>query len=392
MLCAGVLSLLLCQFGEGRRIANFQKHEMQRREPEKKCQAQCGASSITMDGVEFTVGEGRKVSYERVDSECLSGCVVGKPGDPCGGSNPFLPTGLDKVSKNGKQKLCCKVEPCTWRVNLQANDGMEGSWDEMIEGETERLFPLQNFAEGKISRNTCFCCSEAGLPWNGNVNVKCKLAYGNHGDGIGFLQGTLSFLTFSGYDQFWKQGCEQYCRHFRGYTIAKKSMRAKVWVPAEVPIPIDGPKVAADLKEELDQYIEAAQAGLKHPPKSPAFDLNGLIDIGDEIREAIEQAEHEEVAPHMDAVVLQNAKDVLERLDMKTMPTQLMNAMVRIGDAMEAEKNGDLVTVANIREELEAVIARAEASRLQIPKIDQAKALLDAVDQILKDGSKSMHE
>lgn len=354
MLPAVILSLLLSQAIEGRRIGTMRKYDIRHSGPEEeegKCLAACGAESLTVDNINFVIGSwyGKPVE-KRKDSECLADCFVGREGESCG----FFYSKMSKLK--GREKLCCKIKPCTWRVQL--DNGLVGKWEQQLDGET-RLFPLQDFKGGEITRNSCFCCSEAGLPWNGLVNQKCKLGYGNTGS---FLPGAVAVLTFSLSDKVWKQNCESYCLHFAGYKHAKKNFRPKVWVPGEIPKTVDGPALAAELELDLEESRRAVERELEQfESLGTVIDLEKQLHVSEDLRELLERAEASEVKEHIDTALLEEARNTLKALDEKTMPAQLENAIEKIEAASGLDPNDDEQNEELLKtfEEIEAVISKA---------------------------------
>lgn len=379
MLRAAIFFLILSQAVEGVRIG-IQKHEI--REPDEesfgegKCDNECGADSMTVEGRIFKIGEGNKVK-SREDSECLSDCYKGREGETCGG-------GYKKMAKSkSKDKLCCKVQPCTWRVNL--DDGLQGEWKQKKKGET-RLFPLQDFNEGSATRNTCFCCKEPRVPWNGNLNLKCKLGYGNKGNVLGSV---LAVASFSIADKVWKESCENYCKHYAGWTYAKKSFRHKVWAPASKEEEIDGPKEAAEITEELQYKVEDVKDTLASLEDHQIREEH--VTLVEDLRDLLERAQAAGVEEHMDKEILEEASNTLRNLKDATIPKQVQNAMDNVDFALELDEEEDKEKLLQYIEDIQRILTLAEEYETETGKsLELLKIAEEKLDKLLKSKSLSL--
>eukprot|EP00930_Biecheleria_cincta_P031930 TRINITY_DN22145_c0_g1_i1.p1 TRINITY_DN22145_c0_g1~~TRINITY_DN22145_c0_g1_i1.p1 ORF type:complete len:416 (-),score=68.39 TRINITY_DN22145_c0_g1_i1:419-1615(-) len=76
------------------------------------CRHPCGATSLTIDGLTFGIGEGDGINYTASSDTCLGTCIVAKPGLFTNPSCSSVLPGSVKVSKSEKLKLCCVSETC----------------------------------------------------------------------------------------------------------------------------------------------------------------------------------------------------------------------------------------------------------------------------------------
>lgn len=201
------------------------------------------------------------------------------------------------------------------------------------------------------------------------MNLKCKLAY------------SLS-------DHFWKQDCEYYCRSFAGYTYAKKSFRHKKWVVQQIEIPVDGPAVALALKEKLQPKLRLAKRAMSGDLKEGSYDTEKMVEVAEEIREIMQQAEHEKVAPHMDSALIADAKMTITALEKDTLPEELMKAMAEISQAFErVHAEGKDAKLGDLLERVALTILRAsdyeKRSGVEVDGLHEARSLFDTLVRAL---------
>lgn len=76
------------------------------------CMHPCGAGSLTVGDVEFSIGAGGGVDYQASPDMCLGNCATVKAGMLHTASCSAVLPGSEKVSKAGNTKLCCVSEAC----------------------------------------------------------------------------------------------------------------------------------------------------------------------------------------------------------------------------------------------------------------------------------------
>eukprot|EP00441_Pelagodinium_beii_P036711 CAMPEP_0197628280 /NCGR_PEP_ID=MMETSP1338-20131121/6650_1 /TAXON_ID=43686 ORGANISM="Pelagodinium beii, Strain RCC1491" /NCGR_SAMPLE_ID=MMETSP1338 /ASSEMBLY_ACC=CAM_ASM_000754 /LENGTH=224 /DNA_ID=CAMNT_0043199231 /DNA_START=61 /DNA_END=735 /DNA_ORIENTATION=- len=76
---------------------------------EDACEFPCGAATAAKDGISFTIGSGKDITYTPSATTCLTKCSVvtgGMFGSSCADK------GGEKVAKDGSSKLCCTSMTC----------------------------------------------------------------------------------------------------------------------------------------------------------------------------------------------------------------------------------------------------------------------------------------
>jgi hypothetical protein len=363
--------------GEGFRKLYSQKQILTSNQTVRgSCKWACGAETVTVDDTEFNIGE--HVKYRRTPTECFVDCQVGTSGIAC-------PSGTSKKSKAGfarDKKLCCTSQKCTWRPPPEdAIDG--GMWEEKVDSE-EQLWPLQEWPEGRCNGNTCFCCSEKVFGWHGDVNLKCKHAYGGSVEDT-WKSALGAAFTVGLSDLYWKHNCQKYCVHFPGYTIAKKALAAHVWEKSEIPPRRNPAEIAARLTEELEKLVADAKEELQKDRKKD-FDVKKLLAFADAMGEAVEEAtEQSDVAELMDQNLLRTVQDLLEGVEKDIVPTLLENAMALFPDAMAAQEAGNMKTLREIAKKIESAIFRADHVDPPPRNLKAARSLMKVLTDMIKE-------